>query len=63
MTGLRPQIAVLVALVALVPVGVMTFSGRVSLLTGFALVNVVIIAGSLYYMFGPSEGEGHGHAG
>jgi membrane protein YqaA with SNARE-associated domain len=62
MAAVRPQVAVLVALVALVPVGVMTAFAGVTPLTGLALVNVVIIAGSLYYMFGASPGEGIEHA-
>ena len=63
MTSVRPQVAVLVALLALLPVGIFVASGRVTPLVALALVNVVIIATSLYYMFGPADRASGGHAG
>ena len=57
MAPIRPQIAVLVALVALIPTGIMVASGRVTPLAALTRLNVLIIAASLYYMFGPAESE------
>lgn len=55
--GLRPLVGLL--LLALVPVALFA-TGRASV-AAVALVNVCIVAASLYYMFGPSEGD-QGHA-
>ncbi|MEF8775138.1 MAG: hypothetical protein V5A43_01385 [Haloarculaceae archaeon] len=57
MASVSSQVAVLVALLALVPVGIMVAYAGVTPLTALTLLNVVIIAGSLYYMFGPAESE------
>lgn len=46
----------IIALLALVPV-VAFLTGRLEPVVALALVNVVIIATSLYWMFGPSRAE------
>ncbi|MEF8818790.1 MAG: hypothetical protein V5A31_09890 [Haloferacaceae archaeon] len=51
--------AALVALVALVPAA-LWLTTRSTPVVALALVNVLIIAGSIYTLFGPSPG---GHAG
>lgn len=43
---------------ALVPVGIFLL-GRGELSVVLSLVNVLLIAGSLYYLFGPAEIAGH----
>jgi len=50
--------AALAALVALVPVA-LWLTTRSTPVVALALVNVVLIAGSIYMMFGPAAG-GHG---
>ncbi|WP_336035978.1 hypothetical protein [Halobacterium yunchengense] len=47
------------ALLALVPVAL--YVADKSTTAAVALVNVVLVAGCLYYLFGPSDGE-DGHA-
>jgi len=64
MVSIRAQLAVLVSLLALVPVAVFLANGRAGPLVALAGLNVLIIGASLYYMFGPHEGgePGGGHA-
>jgi len=58
--NVRPRhLAAGTLLLALVPVAL--YAVGASTVAAIALVNVVLVAGCLYYMFGPSENE-HAHA-
>ncbi|MEA5387067.1 hypothetical protein VB779_08345 [Haloarculaceae archaeon H-GB11] len=50
-----------IALLAVVPV-VMFLFGRETPIVGLSVLSVFIIAMSLWYMFGPEEGEGDADA-
>jgi hypothetical protein len=53
--NVRPQLlAALTALLALIPVAF--YANGQATIAAVALVNVLIVAGSLYYMFSPAEG-------
>lgn len=52
-------IAAIAAALALGPVAAFLI-GRADPSVGLAVVNVLLIAGCIYYLFGPAEG-GHGH--
>ncbi|MFT4885135.1 MAG: hypothetical protein ACI8U4_002655 [Natronomonas sp.] len=56
---LTPRRGTIVALLALVPVATFAFM-RGEPLVGIALVNVLLIFGSLYVAFSPVSGHGHG---
>jgi hypothetical protein len=57
----RPQLLAGLGLLAL-PAVVAFFLARGELVVGFAVVNVLLIVGSVYLMFSPVETEhGHGH--
>ena len=59
--NVRPQvIATLTPLLSLVPVALYVTGHEI--ISAVALVNVLIIAGSLYLMFSASEDEQHGSA-
>jgi hypothetical protein len=59
---LTPRAGTVVALLALVPVAIFAFV-RGEPLVGIALVNVLLIFGSLYVAFSPVSGHGHGENG
>jgi FtsH-binding integral membrane protein len=59
--NVRPQVvATLMPLLSLVPVALYVTGHE--LISAVALVNVLIIAASLYVMFSASDGEQHGSA-
>jgi hypothetical protein len=55
MASPRVQVLTLVSLLALLPVAVFIVTGQSELLGALAGLNVLIIAYSLYEMFGPAE--------
>jgi hypothetical protein len=57
---LTPRRGAIVTLLALVPGAIFVFA-RGEPLVGIALVNVMLIFGSLYIAFSPVSDGGHGH--
>ncbi|MFB6309387.1 MAG: hypothetical protein ABEH35_08665 [Haloarculaceae archaeon] len=55
----RPQIVGLLALLGLLPVAYY-LTGTGQSIVAFSLVCVLLIAGSLYWMFQPRSGQAHG---
>lgn len=58
--ALRPQVLAVLGLLSLAPV-IAFLLARGEMIVGFAVVNVLIIVGSIYYMMSPVEGD-HGHS-
>ena len=59
--ALRPQLLAGLGLLALLPV-VVFFLAKGELIVSFAVVNTLLIVGSVYLMFSPTETDhDHGH--